>query len=146
MQTFLPYPSFEKSAKCLDYRRLGKQRIEAWQIYLALTEKNYGWKNHPAVKMWSKYEEALLHYGLSICSEWRNRGFKDSMWIKFYREAFKRANWRPLKLPEFVGDQMFHASHRSNLLRKNYKYYKQFKWKEPRNLPYYWPINQRSKP
>jgi len=42
MNTFLPYPDFVKSAQCLDYRRLGKQRVEAWQIYLALTKENYG--------------------------------------------------------------------------------------------------------
>lgn len=32
MQTFLPYPSFEKSANCLDSRRLIKQLLEATQI------------------------------------------------------------------------------------------------------------------
>lgn len=32
MQTFLPYSSFEESAKCLDNKRLGKQRVEAKQI------------------------------------------------------------------------------------------------------------------
>ena len=32
MQTFLPYPDFVKSALVLDYRRLGKQRVEARQI------------------------------------------------------------------------------------------------------------------
>lgn len=32
MQTFLPYPDFKKSLQALDYRRLGKQRVEAYQI------------------------------------------------------------------------------------------------------------------
>jgi hypothetical protein len=32
MQTFLPYASFEETAHILDYRRLGKQRVEGWQI------------------------------------------------------------------------------------------------------------------
>jgi hypothetical protein len=32
MQTFLPYPNFKKSLQILDYRRLGKQRLEAYQI------------------------------------------------------------------------------------------------------------------
>ena len=32
MQTFLPYESFEDTAKVLDYRRLGKQRVEGMQI------------------------------------------------------------------------------------------------------------------
>ncbi len=32
MQTFLPHESFKKSFKVLDYRRLGKQRVEAHQV------------------------------------------------------------------------------------------------------------------
>lgn len=36
MQTFLPYISFEESAACLDYRRLGKQRLEAKQLLNAI--------------------------------------------------------------------------------------------------------------
>lgn len=36
MNTFLPYPDFQESAKCLDNKRLGKQRIETWQIYNAI--------------------------------------------------------------------------------------------------------------
>ena len=36
MQTFLPYESFEESAKVLDYRRLGKQRVEGMQIINAI--------------------------------------------------------------------------------------------------------------
>jgi len=31
-----------------------------------------------------------------------------------------------------------HASHRSNLLRKNFEFYSKFGWKEPDNLPYIW--------
>ena len=50
MQTFLPYSSFTQSAQALDYRRLGKQRVEAKQLILALTQPKYGWKNHPAAK------------------------------------------------------------------------------------------------
>jgi hypothetical protein len=32
MQTFLPHKSLIESAKCLDYRRFGKHRIEDKQI------------------------------------------------------------------------------------------------------------------
>ena len=32
MQTFLPHPEFDESAACLDYKRLGKQRLEAKTI------------------------------------------------------------------------------------------------------------------
>lgn len=33
-----------------------------------------------------------------------------------------------------------HASHRSNLLRKEPEYYTQFGWTEPPDLPYVWPV------
>ena len=54
----LPYTDFIKSAKCLDYKRLGKQRVEAKQILnilLGETTKT-GWRNHPSVLMWYGYE------------------------------------------------------------------------------------------
>ena len=41
MNTFLPYSDFIRSAKCLDYKRLGKQRVEAWQIYQTLKQGKY---------------------------------------------------------------------------------------------------------
>lgn len=144
MQTFLPYSSFEKSAKCLDYRRLGKQRVEAWQIYQCLTgQGSLRWRNHPAVKMWKGYEIALLDYGATICKEWRKREFKDSMFLKFLQEIYnlKAKYIYNYKVPKWLGDEKFHASHRSNLLRKNYEWYSQFGWTESNNLPYIWIKN-----
>ena len=136
MNTFLPYKSFTKSAQCLDYRRLGKQRLEAWQIYLALTQENYGWKNYPIVKMWSGYEKHLLDYGIIICIEWINRGFKDTMLQKFQKEYINFKGF--YYLPSWLGNKKFHSSMRSNLLRKDKEWYSQFGWKEKNNLPYYW--------
>ena len=74
MQTFLPYRNFQKTAKSLDRQRLGKQRVEAWQILQAITNQDYGWQNHPAVKMWRGYETALSEYGIDVCKEWIDRG------------------------------------------------------------------------
>lgn len=132
MQTFLPYPSITESASVLDYRRLGKQRVEAAQIYKILTTPNYigGWKNHPAVLMWKGHESSLAHYYNSILKEWTNRGYKNSMCpmagaILIY--------------PPWLGDKRLHSSHRSNLLRKDPIYYGQFGWTEPDNLSYFWP-------
>jgi hypothetical protein len=78
LQTFLPYPDFAASAVVLDRRRLGKQRVEALQILRALTRERYGWKHHPAVRMWAGYEEALACYAMEICAEWVRRGHADS--------------------------------------------------------------------
>jgi hypothetical protein len=61
MQTFLPYKDFKKSAKVLDNKRLGKQRVEAFQILNILLgrTKTKGWRNHPAVLMWKGHSNAL---------------------------------------------------------------------------------------
>lgn len=139
MQTFMPYPDFKKSARVLDRQRLGKQRVEAYQILLSLRDKDYGWKNHPAVKMWTGHENALIEYGLAICDEWIARGYKDTVRMKLWSQY----PWhQTAPKPDWFGNKKFHASHRSNLLRKNPEWYSQFKWKERSTLDYYWPTKK----
>lgn len=140
MQTFLPYPSYRKSAEVLDNRRLGKQRVETKQILLALTKPNYGWQNHPIVKMWKGREISLCHYGIAICNEWRKRGYKDTLLDYFKEWIDKNYTNRINEYPRWLGDIELHASHRSNLLRKDKNYYSQFNWTESDNLNYKWII------
>jgi len=140
MQTFLSYPSFSLSAQCLDTKRLGKQRVEAYQILRVLVGESQGWKNHPAVKMWKGYEWALWSYGQDICVEWIRRGFKDTCLGKIEgMEGYDVVNASKFKRPEWLGDDSLHASHRSNLLRKDPIHYSQFGWTEPDSLSYVWP-------
>lgn len=140
MQTFLPYPNFSQSARCLDNKRLGKQRVEAKQIYLALTDPTYGWQHHPAVKMWRGHEAALAHYGKLICVEWIRRGFQDTLFSWFDSCIIDAAIMGKTSCdPAWIGNESFHASHRSNLLRKDPVWYGQFGWAEPNDLPYVWP-------
>lgn len=137
MQTFLPYPDFSLCAKTLDNKRLGKQRVEAFQILCAISNPSYGWQSHPAVNMWRSSEHFLILYGITICQEWRHRGFKDTMLPRFYKFYFSES-----LVPSWLGDKRLHASHRSNLLRKLPTYYSQFKWHEPPTLEYFWPIKK----
>jgi hypothetical protein len=130
MQTFLPYPDFYESARVLDYRRLGKQRVEARQILKALNVGG-GWLNHPAVKMWRGYENALVQYGNVMIQEWIRRGYKNTMSM-IAIESYE--------MPPWMGNKDFHASHRSNLLRKDVSWYGRLKWTESDNLPYVWPV------
>ena len=138
MQTFLPYSDFRESASVLDYRRLGKQRIEAAQILASLdvqvkkVDGNFykpTHKNHPCVKMWKGYEKALKFYYNCMVEEWIARGYKNNMSL-FNIDEFE--------LPPFVGKKQFHNSHKSNLLKKNYEYYHKYSWKVPLDLPYIW--------
>lgn len=130
MQTFLPYASFTDTVRCLDWRRLGKQRVEACQILNTLRGLTDGWANHPAVKMWKGYEPALAAYMNCCISEWIKRGYNNNMLLEPVEDYV---------LPDWIGWDDFHASHRSNLLRKDAIYYGQFGWIEPDNLPYVWP-------
>jgi len=125
MQTFLPYPDFQRSLSCLDYRRLGKQRSES---LILLRGK---WSNHPASKMWVGYHVALrLYINLNI-AEWVRRGYRNTMEIAPISET--------IVYPPWFGDEAFHASHRSALLRKDPEWYGRFGWTEPDDLPYVWP-------
>ena len=138
MQTFLPYTDFAKCAQTLDRLRLGKQRIEVLTILRTLLDGKKGWHNHPAVKMWSGYEQALVRYGIAMCQEWRRRGYKDTTQPKI--EAFLvHKSWQ---LPHWVGGKI-HRTHQSNLLRKDYKYYRRFFLSVPLDLAYYWPRGQQ---
>jgi len=139
MQTFLPYPNLRKSVKCLDNKRLGKQRVEAFQILNILLNrtKTKGWRNHPAVKMWQGYENALKLYLNESITEWIKRGFKNTMKFENIEEK--------IIFPPWLENKEFHSSHRSNLLRKDKDFYSKFKWKELDNLAYIWPV-KKNKP
>ncbi len=170
-------PSFEESAKCLDNKRLGKQRVECLQILNILKtgpyqckvckfnwdycECSYGnrridknfiktpWYNHPAVQMWKGYEWALFDYACAICLEWRGRGYKDTIYDKldlvmtFEKPqdltiiTRKENNTTP-----WLGNNNFHLSHKSNLIRKFPEHYKKFWPDVPNDLPYWWPTKQ----
>lgn len=134
MQTFLPYPDFAESARVLDRQRLGKQRVETLQLLKALAGETKGWVNHPAAQMWRGHENALVQYGIAVCDEWTARGYKDSCREKIAAYGCGA----PLVMPSWWGREDVHASHRSNLLRKDAKHYGQFGWSEPDNMEYVW--------
>lgn len=129
MQTFLPYADFRTSLDCLDYRRLGKQRVEAMQLVNAIQGKG-AWSNHPAAKMWRNYVPALKLYHDIAIRVWVERGHKNTM--REYNEEVS-------EFPAWLGDENFHSSHRSNLLRKDPVHYGKFGWTEPTTLSYRWP-------
>ncbi|MFF9765412.1 MSMEG_6728 family protein [Streptomyces sp. NPDC014636] len=154
MQTFLPDSDFRRSALLLDRRRLGKQRVEALQVLRGLTVPGYGWRRHPAVRMWSGYEEALVRYGLEICRVWRERGHQDSCaasLIAGYAADRPGASVRDQpalaaagELPPWLGDEAFHRSHRSALVRKDRETYADVFPGVPDDLPYVWPSSDRA--
>lgn len=139
MQSFLPYPDFSESARSLDYKRLGKMRVEAWQLLRAIRGETKGWVNHPAAVMWRGYEEALIRYGIAMCDEWIERGYNDTMRPRFIAES-KDAS-AAVDLPKWLGREDFHLSHQSNLVQKDPIYYGPIFPDAPENVEYVWPTN-----
>ena len=149
MQTFLPYPDFERSARVLDPRRLGKQRVEVIQIVRALTTPGYGWAHHPAVLMWKGYEEALGRYGLTCCQVWTELGFADTCaatitldlrGVGVHQIRSQPALARVGAVPAWLGEEELHRSHQSSLLRKDSDWYGPLFPGVGDDLPYRWPI------
>jgi len=141
MQTFLPYADFTATAKTLDRQRLGKQRVEAFQILTTNMKRQTGtltkgaWLNHPIVIMWNGYEYALCQYAIAICDEWIARGYKDTM-----RERFVSMinNFQNKQMPAWLGNEELHMSHRSKLIQKLPTHYADLFKETPTNLEYVW--------
>ena len=147
MQTFLPYRDFTRTARVLDDKRLGKQRVETLQILRALTWETYGWKNHPAVRMWRGYVPGLVCYGVRITQEWLRRGRADTVLdqlVEFVAGEVptQAALQAEGALPAWLGNRRFHRAHQSNLLRKDPDHYRAFFPTVPDDLPYVWPVGK----
>jgi hypothetical protein len=148
VQTFLPYPDFERSARVLDARRLGKQRVECLQVVRGLTVAGYGWRHHPAVRMWSGHLEALGRYSLVCCEVWTETGRADTCATTLVSDLAQagvtRVRTQPElagagALPSWLGDPDFHRSHQSALLRKDPEFYGPAFGDVPPDLDYVWP-------
>jgi len=137
MQIFLPYPNFRQSLRALDNKRLGKQRVETYQIISAITRRPKldgtpykGWLNHPCTVMWRNNLPALKMYLNISIEEWVSRGFKNTMDFEDIDDE--------VEMPEWFGNDKFHSSHRANLLKKEPEFYSQYQWTENPLNPYVW--------
>ncbi|MGA5303378.1 MSMEG_6728 family protein [Nucisporomicrobium flavum] len=154
MQTFLPFPDFVASARALDQKRLGKQRVETVQVLRGLIQPGYGWRHHPAVKMWTGYEEALVRYGLDMCGVWVATGRADTTAETMRADVAAARGLTVIRaqddlaaageLPPWLGDDALHLSHRSALVRKDPDFYRPLFGDIPADLPYVWPGSDRS--
>lgn len=136
MQTFLPYPDMRKSLESLDNVRLNKQVVETFQCINANIQGSR-WSNHPVAKMWSNNIPALkayLNISLDVCSE---RGIT-------HTKITKQSGANTRNLPNWWGNDMFHLSHQSNLVRKLSSLYSPIFNIHP-DMPYFWPVQIKCK-
>ncbi|MBQ0988201.1 MSMEG_6728 family protein [Streptomyces sp. F63] len=142
-----------RSARVLDARRLGKQRAETVQVLRGITVPGYGWRHHPAVRMWAGYEEALVRYGLVMVRGWRADGRRDTCAATLTGDLSRATGCTAPRsqeelaaageLPPWLGDPAFHLSHRSALVRKDPERYGPLFPGVPGDLPYVWPVSDR---
>ena len=80
-----------------------------------------------------------MGYQEAVCNEWvKVRGYKDTCLAKTY-ELVCDAAFSSV-VPPWLGDEDFHRSHQSNLIRKNPEHYRPiFGDDVPDNLEYVWP-------
>jgi hypothetical protein len=84
--------------------------VEAYKIICAI-KYGGGYRNHPVVKKWRDHINALTLYYNYALDEWISHGYKNRM--------EKMPIHGRIVFPKWVGNEKFHATHRSNLLRND---------------------------
>jgi hypothetical protein len=134
VNTFCVSKDVDVCAKALDWRRLGKQRVEAKQIYDVVTGVKTGWRNHPACKMWMGYPDALAIYCNAMISEWIRRGYKNNMPMLPTSKPVDE-----VEFPAWFGWSPVVFSHMASLNRKDPVFYTFDIPEEYARLGYVWP-------
>lgn len=147
MQTFLPYSDFGKSAEILDKKRCWKQVIEAKQIISVLEGETTAWRNHPAVRMWEGYIDALKYYFDMMLQYAKGKHNIQTKYQYILQGKFTPLDFRNIKYPWWLGDEDFHRAMRARLIEKDREFYLPlFPEDEGFNGgKYLWPIMDGSK-
>ena len=142
MQLFLPFADLSRSVKSLDKRRLWKQILEADQII-----NGVGWSNHPVIKMYrnNEYTNFAIAYYNTALNEFVSERNGSTKYMPFVINS-------KIVYPPWWGNERFHQSHRSNLLRKAVNEKTELLTllgiqgitldNTPTDLPYVWPLNE----
>jgi hypothetical protein len=130
VNTFVTSDDLRECARSLDYRRLGKQRVEAYQIWRCLQGLTKGWRNHPAVKAWEGHRCALAMYTNVMIDEWIARGYNNTMQ--------KLPHCKNPRFPSWWGWEPMIKSHQASLNRKDSKFYS-YEVGDYKDHGYIWP-------
>lgn len=130
VNTFVTSDSVVECAKNLDRLRLGKQRVEAYQLWRALMGMTKGWTKHPATLMWTGHTCFLALYCNTMIDEWVARGYNNTMQ--------KLPVCRSPRPPWWWGWEPMMMSHRASLNRKMPTFYS-FDVGEYAQWGYIWP-------
>jgi hypothetical protein len=109
LNTFLPWPDYERSARDLHMQLLNAQRREALQLIMGQ------FPGHPAAMAWRGHHWQLAQYGLWCCHEWTRRGYADSCepQIRSILDGLEDTG-----VPRWFGRQSVHDEWKARLLSK----------------------------
>jgi len=142
VNTFL-IGSFEYTAISLDHQRLLKQAVEAKQVIMIIefkqnnpkSYKQIGFQNHPLVKMWFNYLNALKLYYNTILS----RLFLLKKFNIKKLDYYIIPDTKDIEMPWFLDYKPLIYSHRARLYQKNPFYYDFLEFPdEYLNIGYIW--------
>jgi hypothetical protein len=152
MQVLLPYPNLRLSSHVLHRDDLSRQQSHALEILMRLAGRgrSSGRRFFAPVMLWEGHEPALLRYAEGVWRERCSRGIEvtdPSPASPAAEDAYGLpAGWRsdPARVPDWVGLEKLHASHRALLLARRPAWYAQFAWIEPAVRSAWWPAQMPS--
>lgn len=144
---WLPYPNLRLSVHVLDSQVLGVQISQCLHILSMIAGHREGGRNkyHSTTLSWYHNPSALALYTEYALDEMVLRGQDRGLPSPRSREGRKLydfpAEWSEPdpEMPEWLGLERIHASHRAALLKKDRGWYSQFAWHEPPVLNLQWP-------
>jgi hypothetical protein len=149
--TWLPYPNMRLSAHVLDSSTLGVQLGHAITVLriIANPTGRHHLQFHTTTAAWWHWPEAVAFYADCVHREIVHRGYtgvapspRSPEGVRAYNIPKEWAVGSP-DVPDWIGMEHIHASHRASLLRKDVGWYSQFGWDEvpghrpalPRRMP-----------
>lgn len=147
MQVLLPYPNLRLSAHVLHRDELSRQHGEALEIIMRLGGRGRpgGRRWFAPVILWEGREPALLRYIDAIWREMRLREMPFDTPSPASPEGVEywelNKDWLTAKvvMPDWLGMEQMHASHRAVLRARRPAWYGQFGWLEPPARAAWWP-------
>lgn len=147
MMIWLPHSDFVESAKSMDLKTLTIQRFEVWRLWHAYkTGGPVEILNSPIGRMWDGYHVWLVAYGNALVNEWVDRLQQRTEFTKYFRDAADTVQIEDVKTPGWLGSELLHSSHRSNMIRLAPEHYIA-RWGNTtrEGLPIWWPSQQRER-
>lgn len=116
MITYLPYPDFAETARCLHDVHLADAMVSGLRLLKILLhpEEQSGWRFHSLGQMWGDHEHALATYLMELSMEDHRRGNAPWVWVEVL-EVMPNAVDQSPEMPPWIGLADFHISHRAML-------------------------------